>query len=240
MKQYYSNYTAAMSGVEESHHSRSPPRLPSELAPIILHQAPDALTLRNLVLSGPSFYHGFTSSPKPILDAVLFNEFGPRLLPVALATYESFHLSEDGFDSARHDLLSNMKNIPVIPGDWTIASSIALSKVHSEVNYFTSEFASTFNHPSEGAIAHDDEPATRTELERIRIAFFRFELYCNVYRSSPNLRWKQQRPSSDERKEAFLDKFSPWENEQFYSIYEYLQERMSIGRSTLYRMARSC
>lgn len=221
-----------MSDVEECRRSPSLPRLPPELAPIILHQVPDALTLRNLILSSPSFYHGFCSSPKSILAAVLLNEFGPRLLPVALAAYEASHLSEAGFDSARHDLLSAMQNIPRVPDKWTFTDSIALSKVHGDVDYFASEFASTFNQPSKEAILIDGEPATRTEMERIRIALFRFELYCNLYRSSPNLSTsKQQRPSWDERKEQFLDRFSPWENEQLFTMYEYLLKRMSIGWS---------
>lgn len=76
----------------------------------------------------------------------------------------------------------------------------------------------------------DNEPATPTETQRIRTALFRFELFCNLYRKSPNLpEWKQERPSCSERKEAFLDKFSPWENEQMFTVYEYLRKLVTLG-----------
>lgn len=93
------------------------PNLPPELAPLILCQAPDALTLRNLLLTAPSFYHGFFATPGPILKAVLTNEFGSRLLPDALATYQALHVSEAGFDNTRDELLSAMQNVPQIPKD---------------------------------------------------------------------------------------------------------------------------
>lgn len=41
--------------------------------------------------------------------------------------------------------------------------------------------------------------------------------------------WIGDRPDADERKELFFDKFSPWENEQFITIYEFLLHRLSIA-----------
>ena len=72
------------------------PSLPPELAPIILCQAPDAPTLRNLILCAPSFYHGHRATSKVILEAVLNNEYGSHLLPEALATQLSSRLPRKG------------------------------------------------------------------------------------------------------------------------------------------------
>ena len=96
------------------------------------------------------------------------------------------------------------------------------------MEFFASEFAAHWNEPVDDAIAVDNEPVTRTEMERIRRALFRFELYCNIFLKSLD------RPGPDERKELFLDRFSPWENEQLVTMYEYLLQRMSIGQSVLF------
>ena len=204
------------------------PSLPPELAPIVLCQAPDAPTLRNLIISAPSFYHGYRATPKIILEAVLSNEYGSRLLPEALTTQLSARLPKEDFDSARDVLLTKLQNKPQVPVDWTLADSLALSKIHDNVNFFALEFAAHWNEHVDETIPLDNEPATRTEMERIRRALFRFELYCNSFPKSLD------RPGPDERKELFLDRFSPWENEQLVTMYEYLLERMSIGQSVLF------
>jgi len=49
--------------------------LPPELAAFILSQAPDARSLRSLILSALCFYHGFVATSRLILHAVFFNEF---------------------------------------------------------------------------------------------------------------------------------------------------------------------
>ena len=204
------------------------PSLPPELAPIILCQAPDAPTLRSLILCAPSFYHGYRATSKVILEAVLNNEYGSRLLPEALATQLSSRLPQEGFDSARNDFLTNLQNKPQMPVDWTLTDSLALSKLHGDVDFFASEFAAHWNEHVDEAVPVDTEPVTRTEMERIRRALFRFELYCNNFPKSLD------RPGPDERKELFLDQFSPWENEQLVTMYEYLLQTMSIGQSVLF------
>ena len=219
-----------MSTEQNTCRSRVLSKLPPELAHLILCQVPDAPTLRNLLLTAPSFYHSFFATPGLILKAVLINESGLRLLPDALATSQASHLSEAGFDNSREELLSAMQNVPQIPEAWSMADSLALSKIHSHVDYFASKFASNFTQPPEEVIPIDEEPATPTEMQRIRTALFRFELFCNLYRKSPNLpEWKQKRPSWSERKKSFLDKFSPWENEQMFTMYEYLRKLVTLG-----------
>lgn len=202
------------------------PIFPLEIAPSILRQAPDTPTLRNMIISAPYFYDGFHLASKTILESVLMNEYGPSLLPEALATYASSRLSQPGLESARDQLLSNLVAIPRTPEGWTIADSLALNQIYHHVEYFATKFAATCFHSSEESSAMDDKPITRNEMRRIRSAFFRFELYCNLYRRSPN------RPTYEERKESFLDKFSPWENEQLFTIYEFLRRALSIGRSS--------
>lgn len=200
------------------------PSLPPELAPAILSQAPDAPTLKNLILSGPSFYHGFFATPKQIIKSVLLNEFGPELLPEALATYNSLRLPRIEFDSVREDLLLAIRNTWEMPDNWTLSDSLALSKILSDVEYFTSEFSIAWSHPPKGTITTDEEPITQTEKQRVRRAFFRFQFYCNLFQRH------EGRPGPDARKQIFFDQFAPWELEQLATIYDYLLERLSIGR----------
>lgn len=207
------------------------PFLPPELAPIILSQAPDAPTLRNLVLSAPCFYHGFLAEEKSILHAVLWNEFGPAVLPEALALYKSSVPPQLNPDMARAEFFSTTHSKPEIPNDWTLSDSLALAKIHCDVNWFAAEFAETILPPSRKVIPEDCEPPTRNEMDRIRRALFRFELYRTLFPKEPHTFnvGEFDRFDPEEEPKLFFDKFSPWENEQLATIYEFLWNKLSIG-----------
>ena len=194
------------------------PFLPPELAPIILSQAPDAPTLRSLVRSASCFYSGFFAEERRILQAVLLNEYGLAVLPEALATYRALRLPQVDFEAARDEFLAGLEGSCQIPEDWHLSDSLALTKIYSDVEWFTLEFAETLRRPWE------QNGVRPTELDRIRRALFRFELYRHLFPKD------HFRPSPEERRELFFDKFSPWENEQLTMIYEFLYRRLSIGQ----------
>lgn len=201
------------------------PQLPPELAPIILAQAPDATTLRNLVLSASCFHKGFFSAPSRILQAVLLNEFGTNVLPEALAMYKSLHLPKAGFEKAREDFIASLVPSSAVPAEWTLSDSLSLTRIHRDVCWFASEFVETFTEPSNEIVVRDCNPLTRREIDRVRGALFRFQLFLNLFPKG------QYRSDSDGRKGLFLDKFAPWENEQLATVYEFLLSRLSLGGS---------
>lgn len=240
------NFITAMLNTDDTTVPHSNPLLPPELATSILSQAPDARSLRNLILSAPCFYYGFFTTSRRILHAVLFNEFGPALLPIALAIHHCKRLTLVDFHHAasqseewsnqqllretRNGILSTMARQARIPEDWTFSDSLALTELHDDVDWFALEFAATLSGPSEGNAKHECDPLGRKEMDRIRSAFFRFDLYRRVF--SKRYRY-DERPDPDERKEMLLDRFAPWENEQLATAYEYLLHRLSIGLSKI-------
>jgi len=76
-----------MSTADDTPAPKSSLSLPPELAAIILSQAPDARSLRSLILSAPCFYNGFCATSRLILHAVLFSEFESALLAIVLAIH---------------------------------------------------------------------------------------------------------------------------------------------------------
>ncbi|KAL8829194.1 MAG: hypothetical protein Q9191_002145 [Dirinaria sp. TL-2023a] len=148
------------------------------------------------LLSASCFYYAFLAEEKPILQAVLFNEFGPALLSEALATYrasrlpgadvvaswqglrcrstDQFGLKDyptalEAFEPARDELLLTMNNRPEVPDDWNLVQSLALANIHSDVTWFASEFGAYIMHQPERFIQDDHEPLTQSEM--IRISF---------------------------------------------------------------------
>lgn len=216
--------------------------LPPELTSIILSHVPDARTLRNLILSAPCFYHGFFATSRFILHAVLFNEFGSALLPIALAIHYCERLplgdlhhaafqndkwvKQQVLRDARLHIVSTIARNAQIPDDWSLPDSLALTELHSHADWFASEFAATLTEVSPAESEHKCGPLREREMIRISSAFLRFELYRLVF--SKRYRY-EERPGPERRKEMLLDKFAPWENEQLTTAYEYLLQRLSLG-----------
>ena len=194
---------------------------PVEIAQNILSLAPDALSLRALILSCSFFHRAFIVSPSLILHSVVRNEIHALVLPDALATLATANLSPRKRDRVR-DFLAQANLFPAsIPEYWSMSDSLKLSKINSHVKYFATDFGSTLcadlvtGVPNEAPLA-----LTLTERHRIERAFYRFEIYCNLFgkhEKNPRSTFKPE-----EQKQMFLDKFPPWENEQLASIREYL------------------
>lgn len=216
--------------------------LPPELAVIILSQAPDARTLRNLILSAPCFYLCFPAASRLILHAVLFNEFGSALLPIVLAIHRceiltlvdlrhvasqrERRINQEILQITRANILNSMVKSVRLPYGWTLSDSLALTELHDDVDWFASEYSATLLGPFPDEVKQICEPLRRREMDRVRSAFFRFELYRRLHLKC---RLYEDYPDANDNKEVFPKMFAPWENEQLVTIYEYLLQRLSIG-----------
>ena len=201
--------------------------IPTEIAQLILSHSPDAFTLKNLVLSSPIFYRSFLTARNAILKDILHNEFRPSILPDALATFYSGH-TPLGKDSKVEHVLSRYDNPGLIHIEcWSLSDALELSKIHDDVDYFASDYASTLSrHPVTACRLSEPVSLRPHELDRIKRVLYRFELYCNCFRKDDNLDRGLESPQ--ERREMFLNAFSPWENEQLNTIYEYLYRKLSV------------
>lgn len=201
--------------------------LPTEILQSILSYTSDAITLRNLVNGDSALYRAFHGRRVPILQSVLYNEFGLGILPDALATYISSTLPRRPYvnDSPHRQVvvkhhekqiarfLNELEDvIPTLPHDWTLPRSVALSKLRRDVECFATDYASDIGliniatgHADQGGIS-----LSETERDRVLRAFYRYELYCNLFRRSTHF------------EHIFWVKYAPWEYEQLASVYEYL------------------
>ncbi|MCJ1402995.1 hypothetical protein MMC11_006217 [Xylographa trunciseda] len=111
---------------------------------------------------------------------------------------------------------------------WTLPDTLAIGNLYTQIQFFVADFAScgfakqgfgTINAPSYLG------PFSSTERRRIERAFYRFELYCNLFRER---KYGDDRFSPEEQRDIFFASYTPWENEQLACIHDYLFDRLSI------------
>ncbi|MCJ1434095.1 hypothetical protein MMC27_003461 [Xylographa pallens] len=198
---------------------------PVELTQLILCALPDAVTLRALILSHSSFYRAFVAGRSLITLQVLLNQIPPNLLPDAVAVLKSCRLKPwsrelvQGFLVYYHE--GRFSTLPA----WTISDAIPVSALYDDIAFFMADFSTVAlaAHPITGIPDVSPLPLTSHEKSRISQAFYRFELYCNLFRER---RWKDDRFRPEEQRDMFFDKYSPWENEQLACVHDYLYRRM--------------
>ncbi|MCJ1283012.1 hypothetical protein MMC26_002339 [Xylographa opegraphella] len=198
---------------------------PLELTQLILCALPDAVTLRALVLSHSSFYRAFVAGRHLITLQVLLNQISPDLLPDALAVLKSSRLKPWSRESITEFLTSyHGKRFSPSPA-WTISDAVPVSMLHDDISFFMADFVSMALavHPVTGVPDVFPSPLTSREEFRISQAFYRFELYCNLFRERG---WKDDRFRPEEQQAIFFDQYSPWENEQLACVHDYLYRRM--------------
>lgn len=198
--------------------------LPTEIQQLILSRAPDAQTLQNLVLSDPSFDRAFSAAQRLILNDVLVRQFRPRVLSDALATLQLTRCPPKDRQGVEEFLSQYKPDAKTAPKKWTLNDALDLHQLHENIEYFANDFISSLStHPITGALLSEPIVLSFGERDRIYSTMYRFDLYCKCFSLS--------KLDSDERREMFLDKFSPWENEQMATIYEYFFGKLSIGSS---------
>lgn len=209
--------------------------LPTELVQAILSQTSDAFSLISLAQCCSSFHRAFLADQDRILQTVLRNEIAADVLPDALTTFASARLlhgveltTSPSTPNRERDYLSDLRQLAERgPVSWSISKALAISDLHGNVDFFSSEFASTLQANPFTGITHKCAIAlTSREIHRIQRSFYRYELFCNLFRNGAM--------SSEDSCRRFFIKFAPWENEQLASVYEYLFNRLSTGRIPQY------
>lgn len=215
--------------------------LPTELVQAILSQTSDAFSLISLAQCCSSFHCAFLADQVHILQTVLRNEIAADVLPDALTTFASARLlhgleltTSPSTPNEERDYLSDLRQLAELgPASWSIPKALAISELHSNVNFFSSEFASTLEaNPFTGITNKCAIVLTPKEIGRIQRSFYRFELFCNLFRND--------RMDSEDQRRRFFNNFAPWENEQLASVYEYLFSRLSTGMIPQYTWHTRC
>ena len=207
---------------------------PTELTQLILCALPDAVALKAAVLSHPSFYHAFSAAKDLILLRVLHNQIPPDLLPHASAVCKSSHIQPWSRKRVQEflDCYHNGLLMPLSP--WTLSDAVPASVLSADISFFLTDFVATALsvHPITGAPEPFPSTLSSSEESRIRRTFYRFELYCNLFRK---YRDKDDRFDDREQRELYFDRYSPWENEQLACVHDYLYRRLVKGMSLNYK-----
>lgn len=94
--------------------------------------------------------------------------------------------------------------------------------MHADVIFFTARFEVDLS-TRHGIIIDSIKPMefSLDERDRLKRAFYQFELFCKLHREFAS--------DSEPQFRQFLSKFTPWEKEQIASVYEYLFDQISLG-----------
>jgi hypothetical protein len=205
--------------------------LPVELRILILQNLPDTQSLIASLLAHSSLYNAFQEDPT-IAAKVLENQIvPPSLLPHALAVQQSASLKSQNRDQMQKlfdnyykttstQLFHSLTQVP-------LPDALYMTELYKNVVFFTENFVSAIL----PLLSTGNDPQTlstspsSTELYR---SFYRFELYCNLFRRYRHNNLKTFF-SAKEQGEIFFKRYSPWENEQLACIHDYLLQQLSIG-----------
>jgi hypothetical protein len=194
--------------------------LPTELKQLILSSISDFGTLKAAALSCPSLFTAFRCSVAATTKAVLLNQVGPDILPEAVARLESSQLSSPRTMLAFVTFIANHLTIRRIPpSTFSFADASAIAHFHNSVAYFATKCAKAILAKKDSS---PTTPPTTTEIARFCRAFYRFQIYNDLY--SP-FKYHQLVAIDHE----FYTHYSPWENEQLACIVDFIIQEFAPG-----------
>ena len=197
-------------------------QLPLEAKQAILSSLTDIASLKATALTCSSFYYALKNAEQLIITEVLFNEIDIDVLPEAIVAGKVKTWTRTAVFAA--NIFQSRQ--PISPKKrWEISELLPLSKIAKHINFFAADLA-------EKALASMPPvslPPSREELNRIKRALYRFEIYCNLFRSLGSSTQVLQPRLHGPRANAFFGCFSAWENEQLTCVYDYLFSAVAPG-----------
>ncbi|KAK2789105.1 hypothetical protein FQN52_006368 [Onygenales sp. PD_12] len=206
--------------------------LPVEVRYAILCEIPDIQTLHVAVRADATLNSTFLTFRSRIEKRVLLNCLPSKLRPEVVAVMASSHLTPQTWQRKTVDDILDKYFQPRSPEPlgWDPAEQEFISNMHRHVQFFVDDFASSALsvHPVTGE-PHTPAPLSPNEQYRLAGAFYRFELYCNLFRSTIGHDEDYEDPMDVDymtQWEIFLSKFSLWEIIQLGCVYDYLSEKI--------------
>ncbi|WEW56217.1 hypothetical protein PRK78_001656 [Emydomyces testavorans] len=221
--------------------------LPPELIQLILAALPDVMSLKSAALSCWSMYEAFIGAEQLITSQVLTAQLNLDLLEYALLVREAAKhtvpwTQQEVLSFIRRHLL--VTSPTVAQRTWSLSEALPMGDLYDHIRYFTDDFVS--NALTAPLAPAKREPGlwelSRGEVNRIETAFYRFEIYCKMFKTEVKCDDTDE-DNEDLRyyKEDFHDVFSPWENEQLACVHYYLLKKVeNVFRDTLTRDSEWC
>ena len=216
--------------------------LAPELKQAIFSQLPDVSSVVSVLLTCSSFYYTFLQAESLILTRILQRRIDTDIAFDAVAVWKAFKLGPSNLTWSKekvNDLMAvyDKERRCSLSQEWKVQDALALDKVHNHIKFFADGLISSALALAPGLAAKAHIPgASHPERNRVKRTFYRFELYCNLFRRrklerrelSRNRLNPEERFSHQEQRTIFFDRFPPWENEQFACVREYLFTQVSI------------
>ncbi|MCJ1397543.1 hypothetical protein MMC11_000737 [Xylographa trunciseda] len=211
--------------------------LPVDLKLTILKSVDDIVSLLALSRTCRTMYALFDSPRNSMLSSVLEHVLPHEIRYEAIAVIKSAKL----VNPAKEDVLRFLEEqLFARSGDaaLTEVGLPELARQHILVEWFTHDLCATVKARRLLDTGVNIEPFGLSTTERIRIhrAFYRFQLYCNLF-SITNPRRLEDYYARD----AFFARFPTWEVEEFACIQDYLHGRLDImDEVTLHDLTYAC
>ncbi|KAF3483340.1 uncharacterized protein GIQ15_02664 [Arthroderma uncinatum] len=206
--------------------SRRPgPFLPlaAEVRQAILCQFDDVATLESASAADRSLGAAFSGAPSIVLPRVLHNAIPSGLLPEAQALQASYNLDSKSRTVERVTEIVDafVRREPADFTKWALPEARYVSGLAPVIEFFIDDFASWACSRRRNTTA-TVAPISSSERCRIARAFYRFEIYCNLFRPS-----RRVSLDAETQEELFIRQFAPWETEQLCCVYDYLVEKIT-------------
>lgn len=212
--------------------------LPIELIQAVFCLIPDVPSLRAVISTCTTLHGAFQNVERLVTERVLSNEIGSEMLREAYVVLESSRLKNSWSKKTVEDFLQRQKLIitdetTLLLRPWTLSVGIYVDKIYQHVHYFAADFASSalsemfpLSSTANNGLTLTPQPSA-SEIHRMERTFFRFELYCNLFRKYPTVSEKRFTPK--EQMKLFLEQFPPWEVEQLVCVRDYLLRYIADG-----------
>ena len=203
--------------------------LPWELIQHILSLLPDAKSLHSASVSCRLFQSLFKNHEHSICSAVADNAIGSDCLHDVFATYSSSTIAPKYWTPSRawqfFDQYLSPQGRPFAPTCLNLAMLENMDRLHACVVYFIDDFSRSAilqkNQEDNEGTSH---VLTISERQRFVHAFYRFEIYCNIF--GDHIRAPVP---TDMLGDQFFDRFAPWEMEQLACVHDYLMFEITAG-----------
>ncbi|KAI9758185.1 MAG: serine/threonine protein kinase [Chaenotheca gracillima] len=209
--------------------------LPLELMWEILYRL-DSQGLNSLVNISPQYYRAYTCNAQWILSEVVRREIGPECMYEAVAVIQASNIrsreDQATIEFLRRYRLERWEEPPQV---LSLSASLQLISFHqSIVSGFVNDFISSTlsRYPMRQTPLKPDGPPSANELRRIYRAFYRFELYCVLFRRRPTeprlVSISDGRLAASDQYRHFLYFLPPWEVEELFCVHDYLYRRIFV------------
>ncbi len=216
--------------------------LPIEIKSAVLLNIRDIVSLKNLIHASPKYHSAYQSGRLAILKRVLFSSIHPDVLYDAFSAINSIRTLTNDCEDRSARVKSFLSEYKDGRDTWTpperldLESACRLARLQNQVQHTTKSFCQVaFScSPFIGNQEEHCEQLSSHECGRFHRAFYRFEIFCNLFRdwkSSPDDENVSDAPYEDgdisfemdpmEISSRFLSLFSPWEVEELACVRDY-------------------